>query len=73
MSWKFRLLNTANMSITLSALMTIYITFINLGMVKNFIQYWLKAWLYAAPAAFICVLTLANPVQKLTKKVLVHD
>ena len=53
--------------------MTIYITFINLGMVENFIQYWLKAWLYAAPAAFICVLTLANPVQKLTKKVLVHD
>lgn len=51
MSWKFRLLNTAIMSITLSALMTIYITFINLGIVENFIQYWLKAWLYAARAA----------------------
>ena len=73
MSWKFRLLNTAIMSVVLSALMTIYITFINLGMVENFIQLWLKAWLYAAPAAFICVLILANPVQKLTRKVLVNE
>ncbi|WP_350559347.1 DUF2798 domain-containing protein [Psychrobacter sp. CAL346-MNA-CIBAN-0220] len=73
MNWKFRLLNTATMAILLSGVMTIYITYINLGMIESFIQYWLKAWLLAAPAAFICVLILANPVQKFTKKLLVRE
>lgn len=70
MSWKFRLLNTAIMSILLSGLMTVYISFINLGMIEDFVYYWLKAWLLAAPVAFICVLILANPVHKFTKNLL---
>ena len=70
MNWRFRLLNTAIMAILLSGLMTVYITFINLGMIEGYIYYWLKAWLLAAPAAFICVLILASPVQKFTRKLL---
>lgn len=70
MNWKFRLLNTAIMAILLSGLMTVYVTFINLGMIENFISYWIKAWILAAPAAFVCVLILAAPVQKVTRKIL---
>lgn len=70
MSWKFRLLNTAIMSILLSGLMTVYISFINLGTIEDFVYYWLKAWRLATPAAFVCVLILANPVHKFTKNLL---
>ena len=73
MNWKFRLLNTAIMAILLSGVMTIYITYINLGMIESFVQYWLKSWLLAAPAAFLCVLILANPVQKFTRKLLIMN
>lgn len=68
--WKFRLINTAIMAVLLSGLMTVYITFINLGMRENFIYYWLKAWLLAAPAAFVCVMMLAAPVHKFTRNIL---
>lgn len=70
MNWTFRLLNTAIMALLLSGFMTIYVTWINLGFTEHFIAQWLKAWLLAAPAAFIGVLLLATPVQKLTKKLL---
>lgn len=70
MSWKFRLINTAIMSFLLSGFMTIYVTWINLGFVAHFIQFWLKAWAMAFPAAFIGVLLLAPVVGKLTAKVI---
>lgn len=69
MSWKFRMVNTALMSFILSGFMTIYVTWINLGFVNNFIFFWLKSWLMAFPAAFIGVFILAQPVQKLTRKI----
>ena len=70
MSWKFRIVNTAIMSFFLSGLMTIYVTFINLGLVDDFIAQWVKAWTLAAPAAFVCVMILMMPVQRVTKKLL---
>lgn len=69
-SYKFRIVNTVIMAVSLSGMMTIYITFINLGMVDRFVYYWLKAWMLAAPIAFVCVMIIANPVQKLTKRLL---
>lgn len=72
MNWKFRLVNTAIMAFLLSGFMTIYVTWINLGFVNQFIYFWLKAWSMAFPAAFFGVLVLATPVQKLTKKILGH-
>ncbi|MEK6199720.1 MAG: DUF2798 domain-containing protein [Psychrobacter sp.] len=69
-SYKFRIVNTAIMAFSLSGMMTIYITFINLGMVDGFIYYWFKAWMLAAPVAFVCVIIIASPVQKLTKRLL---
>lgn len=70
MNWRFRLLNTALMAITLSCVMSLYITWVNLGMSAEFMQQWLKAWACAAPAAFVGVLILASPMQKLTQKIL---
>jgi len=68
---RFRIMSTAIMAILLSGMMTAYITFINLGMIEGFVYYyWLKAWVLAAPAAFVGVTILASPVQKLTKKLL---
>lgn len=69
-SWKFRLINTAIMAMLLSGLMTLYITFVNLGSIEGFVYYWLKAWMLAAPVAFVCVMIIASPVQKLTKRIL---
>ncbi len=69
MNFKFRLFNTAVMSFLLSMMMTLWVTWINIGFVDDFIWRWLKAWGLAFPAAFICVLILATPVMKFSKKV----
>ncbi len=69
MSFKFRLFNTAVMSFLLSMMMTLWVTWINIGFVDDFVWRWLKAWALAFPAAFVCVLILATPVMKFSKKV----
>lgn len=70
MSFAFRVVNTAIMSFLLSGFMTLYVTWINLGFIEGFIGFWLKAWLMAAPAAFIGVLVLAPIVLKITQKLI---
>ncbi len=69
MDFKFRLFNTAVMSLLLSLMMTLWVTWINLGFVDDFLLRWMKAWLLAFPAAFVCVLILAEPVMKFSRKV----
>ncbi len=69
MNFKFRLFNTAVMSLLLSLLMTLWVTWINLGFADDFLLRWMKAWLLAFPAAFFCVLILAQPVMKFSRKV----
>ncbi len=69
MSFTFRLFNTAVMSLLLSLMMTLWVTWINLGFVDDFFMRWMKAWLLAFPAAFICVLVLAQPVMAFSRKV----
>lgn len=69
MSWKLRLFNTAVMSMLLSLLMTLWVTWINLGAVGGFVTHWLRAWILAWPAAFFCVLLLARPVSVFSEKV----
>lgn len=73
MSWKFRIVNTAIMSIFLGAFMSGYVTWINIGFIDGYSARWFKAWLMATPAAFIGVLVLAPLVQKFTKDVLKID
>lgn len=69
MSWKFRLFNTAVMAFLLSLLMTLWVTWINLGFVNDFFARWMQAWGLAFPAAFCCVLILAKPVLRFSEKV----
>lgn len=69
MTFKFRVVNTLIMSFLLSGFMTIYVTWINLGFVDDFVHFWLKAWMMAFPAAFVGVLILAPIVAKLTVKI----
>ncbi len=69
MNFKFKVFNTAVMSFLLSMMMTLWVTWINIGFVDDFVWRWLKAWALAFPAAFICVLILATPVMKFSKKV----
>ena len=70
MNFKFRVVNTAIMSTLLSFLMTMFITFINLGLSEGFFINFLNAWKVALPTAFVAVLIIGQPVQKLTKRIL---
>ena len=70
MNFKFRIVNTAIMSVLLSFLMTMFITFINLGWSETFFINFLNAWKVALPAAFFAVLIIGQPVQNLTKRIL---
>lgn len=69
MSLYFRFVNTLIMSFLLSGFMTIYVTWINLGFVEDFVHLWLKAWMMAFPAASVGVLILAPIVLKITTKI----
>lgn len=69
MSFKFRVFNTAVMSFLLSMLMTLWVTWINLGFIDDFMSRWLEAWMLAFPAAFVCVMVLETPVMKFSKRV----
>ena len=70
MNFKFRVVNTAIMSVMLSFLMTMFITFINLGWSDSFFTNFFNAWKVALPAAFLAVLIIGQPVQNLTRKIL---
>ncbi len=70
MNFKFRVVNTAIMSVLLSFLMTMFITFIHLGWSEDFFISFLNAWKVAMPAAFFAVLIIGQPVQKLTQRLL---
>lgn len=70
MNLKFRILNTALMSLMLTFMMTLWITWINVGFIAEFFHVWMHAWIMAWPAAFICVMVLAQPVLLLSQKIL---
>lgn len=70
MNLKFRIVNTAIMSVLLSFMMTMFITFINLGWSDDFFMNFLHAWKIAWPAAFVAVLIIGQPVQQFTKRIL---
>ena len=65
---KQRLAFTLMMSFTLSVLMTLWITFINLGAAPDFLARWLKAWLLAWPAAFVIAFITGPTIQKLSMR-----
>lgn len=56
------------MSLFMSCLMSGVITFINLGLIDNFLFIWLEAYWKAFLVAFPIIFVVALFVQKLTKK-----
>ena len=61
-----KLVYVAIFSLSMSALMSGWITVINLGIQPDFLQKWLYAFINAWPAAFISALTLSKPAQLLS-------
>jgi len=69
---KHRFIFAVLMSWVLTFFMSAWVTFINIGLVADFTDYWLPAWLLAWPAAgvvsFICGPTVQQLSHKITKK-----
>jgi len=66
---KQRLVFSVLMSFVLSFLMTLWVTWINLGLVDGFAGYWFQAFLLAWPTAALISFATAPSVQRLTQKI----
>ncbi|WP_232504321.1 DUF2798 domain-containing protein [Shewanella benthica] len=66
---KQRIVFSLLMSFVLSLLMTLWITWINLGLQPNFLWLWAKAFILAWPAAASISFLFAPKVHKLTEKI----
>ncbi|WP_084419057.1 DUF2798 domain-containing protein [Photobacterium sp. J15] len=67
---KHRILFTVIMSFFLSSLMTLWVTYINLGSTSEFLNLWGHAFLLAWPAAGVISFFISPLAQTITKKVL---
>ena len=54
----------------MSCLMSLIITFVNVGMIDGVILIWLKAWALSFVIAYPVVLTVTPVVNKLVKRVI---
>lgn len=66
---KQRLVFTFIMSGMLSFLMSLFITFVNLGPRPDFFEHWIKAYSLAWPAAFVCALLVSPFAQRITQRI----
>ncbi|MFT2089937.1 DUF2798 domain-containing protein [Paraglaciecola sp. 2405UD69-4] len=66
---KHRLVSSCLMSSLLCILMTLWVTYLNLGFSEHFITLWLKAFCYAWPVAWLISFTCSPLVLKLTHKI----
>lgn len=66
---KQRLVFSALMSFVLSFLMTLWVTWINLGLVDGFAGYWFQAFVLAWPAAALISFITAPSIQYITQKI----
>ncbi|WP_428033636.1 DUF2798 domain-containing protein [Amphritea sp.] len=67
---KHRILFSIIMSFFLSSLMTLWITYINLGMSNTFVYSWLHAFILAWPAAGTISFFAAPVSQKITARII---
>lgn len=58
------------MSLLMSALMSAWVTLLNLGFDAAFLTRWMRAFAAAWPAAFLIVLTAAPSVQRFSQRML---
>ncbi|CAM4243713.1 DUF2798 domain-containing protein [Pseudoalteromonas byunsanensis] len=69
-SLKHRIVFTMLLSLFLSILMTLWVTYINLGLSEHFLIDWGRAFLLAWPAAAVISFFSAPVAQKITQKLL---
>lgn len=67
MTLKFRVLFSLFMSLVLSSLMTLWVTWINLGFAPDFLTKWGIAFLLAWPAAGTISFLFSPGIQNLTR------
>ena len=67
---KHRLVFTAIMSFFLSSLMSLWVTYLNLGIIPNFIAQWMHAFSLAWPAAAVIAFFVGPIAQKITLRLL---
>jgi hypothetical protein len=69
-TFAFRLLFSSLMSLLMATLMTAWVTWLNIGLVPDFLARWGYAFRNAWPAAFLVVLFAAPLVQRLTTRLM---
>ncbi|MCF6437255.1 MULTISPECIES: DUF2798 domain-containing protein [Pseudoalteromonas] len=70
-SLKHRIVFTLLLSLFLSILMTLWVTYINLGLSEHFLVDWGRAFILAWPAAAVISFFSAPIAQKITQKLVV--
>lgn len=65
-----RIVSGLLMSLLLSSVMTLWVTWSNLGLVEHFLASWGKAFVMAWPVAATIAITFGPRVQQLTAKLL---
>lgn len=61
------------MALLMSCIMSLLISFFNVGLVNNIIYIWLKAWAFAFVIAFPTVMMIAPLVNKLVDLVIKEE
>jgi hypothetical protein len=67
MHWKTRLVLALIMSAAMALMVTLLVTFINLGMRSNFVFLWLKAYVIAWPIAAMTAFLFMPTARRLTE------
>ncbi|MCG7535725.1 DUF2798 domain-containing protein [Pseudoalteromonas sp. OOF1S-7] len=62
-----KLIFTTLFSLCLSALVSGWVTYLNLGIDAGFVPNWLSAFIHAWPVALITAYLLSSPIQTLTR------
>lgn len=66
---KHRLVFAVLMSLVLTFFMSAWVTFINIGLRVNFIDYWFPAWLLAWPAAGVISFAFGPRINRLANRI----
>ena len=66
---KARLILSLLMSSVMVFMVTLLVTFLNLGLVPNFLMQWAKAYLIAWPVAAITAFFIMSPARRLTERI----
>ena len=70
MGWKSRLVLILLMSSVMVAMVTLLVTYLNLGLRPGFVGNWVKAYFIAWPVAAVTGFVIMQPARRLTDLVL---